>query len=275
MPDLDAPDAVVAVLWLVFGAWAFWWYVPLLICAAGGTRYANGGEENPAAVEPDGTDPAYTTAFDALRGLGYEPLGPGFMRLTFYLRLWVFRTKVRAFRKRAAGRFAFLHEGPYTPGWHQVYFATCWADGGLDLTCGGFSEQYSADDGLASEVVPTDDPAELEERHTGRVAAREANGRRRDSDLALDTLLDAAKRHAQLSTISPTARLAGVELKLIGLPTAIGVGVACYALGPWHWLPPTAGLLGMCIYAYLLHANQTRLAAHVRARAAEQQDAGW
>jgi hypothetical protein len=31
----------------------------------------------------------------------------------------------------------------------------------------------------------------------------------------------------------------------------------------------------MCLYAYLLHANQTRLAAHVRARAEQQQDAGW
>ncbi len=94
------------------------------ISALGGTGYANGGEEDPAAIEPDGTDPAYTAAFEALRRLGYEPVGPGWMRLVFYLRSWTQRSRVRAFRKRSAGRFAFLHEQSFLPGWHQVFFLT-------------------------------------------------------------------------------------------------------------------------------------------------------
>ncbi|HEX4609547.1 MAG TPA: hypothetical protein VH092_15215 [Urbifossiella sp.] len=106
----DAPDEAVAALWAAFGLWAAWWGVPLVVSALGGTRYANGGHEDPVAVEPDGRDPGYAAAYEALRKLGYEPVGAGFMRLTFYLRFWVYRTKVLAFRKRAAGRFAFLQE---------------------------------------------------------------------------------------------------------------------------------------------------------------------
>jgi hypothetical protein len=275
MPDIDAPDAVVAALWGAFALWAAWWGVPLLLTAAGATRYANGGEENPGRVEPDGTDPAYAAAFDALRTLGYEPLGPGWMRLTFYLRLWVFRTNVRAFRKRSAGRFAFLHEGPFIPGWHQLYFATCYADGGLDLTAEGFGESYSSGDGFASEVMATNDPAELEARHASRVAAREENGRRRDPNLELATLLDATKRHAQLSTISPTAQLARTEATVIGVPLALAVGVSAAIFGTWHWLPPAAGLIGLCVYAVLVWRNQARFAAIVRVRIAEREDEGW
>ncbi len=271
----DAPDAVVTALWAALGLWAIWWGVPLALSAVGATQYANGGTEDPAAVEPDGTDPAYAAAFDALRRLGYEPVGPGFMQLTFHMRDWVYRTKVRAFRKPRAGRFAFLHEGPHLPGWHQLFFATCWADGGLDLTCGGFRESDSADDGFASETVPTDDPAALEARHADRVAGREADGRRRDPDLGLDTLLDATGRHARASTLGPTARIAAVEFRLVGFPLVLLVGVPAVLLGAWHWLPPAAGLFGLCVYAWLVRQKKTQTGAHVRARAADQQDAGW
>ncbi len=275
MPDLDAPDAVAAALWIAFGAWAIWWSVPLAIGAFGGTRYANGGEENPGAIEPDGSDPAYATAFAALRALGYEPLGPGWMRLAFYLRFWVYRTKVRAFRKRSAGRFAFLHEGPNVPGWHQVYFATCWADGGLDLTVGGLAESFSDVDGFACESLPTDDPAELEARHAARVAACEAAGRRRDTDLSLSTLLDATERHAQLSTLGPTAQLARMELKIVGISVAIAVGIPASIVGPWHWLPPAVGLVALGIYTGLLRLKTAQYRAHLRARAAGAPDEGW
>lgn len=275
MPNLDAPDTVVAALWVAFGVWAFWWLTPLVISAVGGTRYENGGDEDPAAVEPDGTDPAYAAAFDALRGLGYEPVGPGWMRLTFYLRWWVYRTKVRAFRKRAAGRFAFLHEGPFLPGWHQLFFATCWADGGLDLTSEGFADSYSSGDGFASEGVATSDPKDLEARHADRVAAREATGRRRDPDLALAALLAATERHANLSTIAPTAQLARTEAAALIVPLAVAVGMPALVLGAWHWLPPAAGLFGLGLYGSLVWRTQVRTAALVRGRAAEQQDAGW
>jgi hypothetical protein len=275
VPELDVPDGVVVALWVAAGAWLFWWFVPLVITAAGGTRYANGGEEDPAALEPDGSDPAYAEAFDALRRLGYEPIGPGWMRLTFHLRVWTYQTKVRAFRNRVAGRFAFLHEHPFAPGWHQLIFATCWADGGLDLTFAAAADTYTtADDGFAMESVATADAAAVEARHADRVAAREATGRRRDADLSLRTLLDATERHAGPSTIQPTARAARVDLVATGGPLAVAAAVAVLVFGPWSWAVPAALLVVLSGIAVLAAVARANVAAQLR-RAAEPPDEGW
>jgi hypothetical protein len=272
----DVPDFVVLGLWAAAGLWLVWWFVPLTVSALGGTRYANGGEEDPAAIEPDGTDPAYAAAFDALRRLGYEPVGPGWMRLVFNLRAWVYRTKVRAFRNRAAGRFAFLHETPVIPGWHQVFFVTCWADGGLDLTAGGLADTFTTgDDGFASETVPTLDPAAVEAQHASRVAAREANGRRRDPDLSLASLLAATERHAGASTITPTARLARTDLVAMGGPLAVATALAVLVFSPWSWAVPAVVLLVLAGFAVLLAVKTANLRAVLRARAAAPADEGW
>ncbi|MFO0796669.1 MAG: hypothetical protein U0804_04275 [Gemmataceae bacterium] len=274
MPDLDVPPAAVAALWAAVGVWLAWWFVPLLVSAAGGTRYANGGAEDPAALEPDGSDPAYAAAFDALRRLGYEPLGPGWMRLTFHLRDWTYRTTVRAFRKRSAGRFAFLHELPVAPGWHQLIFATCWADGGLDLTAASAPDSYTADDGFAMEAVATADPAAVEARHADRVAAHEAAGRRRDTDLSLRALLEATGRHAGPSTITPTARTARVEVVAAGGPLAVATAAAVLVFGPWSWAVPAA-LLAVLTGLWVLTAVARANAAAQLRRAAEPPDEGW
>lgn len=275
MPELDVPDAVVVALWVAAGAWLFWWFAPLMLTAVGLSRYANGGEEDPAAVEPDGTDPAYTAAFTALTKLGYEPLGPGWMRLTFHLRAWTYRTKVRAFRKRSAGRYAFLHEQPVVPGWHQLIVATCWADGGLDLTSTGAVDTYTTgDDGFAMESVATADAAVVEARHADRVAAREATGRRRDADLSLRTLLDATERHAGPSTLHPTAKWARVELVAIGGPLAVALAAAVLVFGPWSWAVPAALLTVLCGLAILAAAARANLVAQLR-RATEPPEEGW
>jgi hypothetical protein len=275
VPELDVPTPIVLALWAAAGLWVAWWFVPLTLSALGGTRYANGGEEDPAALEPDGTDPAYAAAFEALRKLGYEPVGPGWMRLTFNLRFWVYRTTVRAFRKRAAGRFAFLHEQPFARGWHQPFFATCWADGGLDLTAGGFGETYTADDGFACETLPTDDLGALEARHADRVAAREATGRRRDPDLSLATLLDATERHAGPSTVTPTARLARTELVATGGPLAVATALAVLVFSPWSWAVPAVVLLVLAAFAVWLAVKAANLRAVLRGRAAASADEGW
>ncbi len=107
------------------------------------------------------------------------------------------------------------------------------------------------------------------------MAARAAAGRRRDPDLNLATLLDATERHAASSTLGPTRPIAAAELRVIGFPAALLVGLPAYLLGPWHWLLPAAGLLALGVYAAILRAKANRLAAHVRARAAGEQDAGW
>jgi hypothetical protein len=274
VPELDVPDAAVVALWVAAGAWLCWWFVPLLICSAGGTRYANGGEEDPAAIEPDGTDPAYTAAFEALTRLGYEPVGPGWMRLTFHLRAWTYRTTVRAFRKRSAGRFAFLHEQPFAPGWHQLILATCWADGGLDLTAGAAADTYAADDGFAMETLATGDPAAVEARHAERVAAREAIGRRRDPDLSLRTLLDATERHAGPSTIEPTAKTARVDLVAMGGPVAVAAAAAVLVFGPFSWAVPAALLVVLTGLAVLAAAARASVAAKLRGAAAPA-DEGW
>lgn len=273
MPDLDDPT-LAAALWLAAGVWLVWWGVPVLVTALGGTRYENGGTEDPAALEPDGTDPFYADTFDTLVRMGYEPLGPGWMRLTFYVRMWVYRTRVSAFRHRTAGRYAFLHDEPFTPGWHQLIFATCWADGALDLTAAGAAEGLLDAREFTFAYLPTDDPATLEKFHAGREADRIARGHRRDPDLSLATLLDATERHSRASTTGPAAELARKELAaslliLVGL-----VAVPIMLVGPVHAAGPLVALAVQAWLALAAAGQRRALRRTARDRIAAR-DAGW
>jgi hypothetical protein len=258
VPDLQVPDAVVAGLWLALGLWAFWWGVPLAVASIESTRYANGGEENPVAIEPDGSDPAYAAAFAALRQLGYEPVGPAWMRLTFCQRSWVVRAKVRVFRKPATGRFAYLQEWAALPGWHQLVFTTYWADGSITVTARGTQEARHAAGGYDAEVLPpTIGLAAFEARHAERESAREAQGARRDPDLSLATLLAATERHAYVSTVVPTAHEAWAELSALLILSALLGGITLLGLGQWPLVPPALGLAVLAAIG-VSHASQRR-----------------
>jgi hypothetical protein len=273
VPDLDDPT-LAAALWLAAGVWLMWWGVPVLFTALGGTRYENGGVEDPAALEPDGTDPVYADAFAALVRMGYEPLGPGWMRLTFYGRVWVYRTRVAAFRHRAAGRFAFLHAEPFTPGWHQLFFATCWDDGALDLTAAGAAEGLLDARGFSFAFLPTDDPTALQTFHAGREADRTARGHRRDPDLSLAKLLEATERHSRASTTGPAAALARTELGASLVPLVGLTAVPAVLLGPSHAAGPLVALAVQAWLALVVAGNRRAARRAARDRVAAR-DAGW
>ena len=143
MLDPETEQYLAAGLWALAAGWTVWLWLPVAVCACGGTTYANGGHEDPPAIEPDGSDPRYAELYADLVARGYEPVGPAFMRLGFFVRFWVYRTRVWAFRSRAGRRFAFLHESPTLPGWYQVYFATCYADDRILLTVGGVGATWT------------------------------------------------------------------------------------------------------------------------------------
>ena len=90
--DPEAEELLTAALWTAAAAWAVWNWVPFALVCTIGMGYENGGTDDPAAVEPDGTDQEYADVYAALRSLGYEPLGPGFMCLWFHGWRWTLRT---------------------------------------------------------------------------------------------------------------------------------------------------------------------------------------
>jgi hypothetical protein len=247
----------------------------MLVCACGGTTYANGGHEDPAAIEPDGKDPRYAELYEGLLARGYEPVGPGFMWLVCYMRFWVYRTRVWAFRSRAGRRFAFLHGYPHLPGWYQVYFATCFTDDRLLLTFGGVGPTRTDTDDLVRQAVLSDDPGRVEERHVRGEGELEDEGWQRDPDLGLETLLRAAEWHARETTTGPGAALARKELATYVLPMSLVAGGLGWWFGFDQWLAPFVLLGGTLVYLLVIAVKTAGAAEALRRRADEERDSGW
>lgn len=260
MPD-PTDDAVIAGLWLVAAAAFVWLWVPRLAGACGWSVYANGGTEDPAGAEPDGTNPPYADLFDDLAALGYQPLGVGFMRVRFYLGYWAYRTRVRAFRSAAAGTFAFVQDGPIYPRFHEVYFATVFRDGRLVLTAGGLAEGRVELPGFEVGTHATFRPDELAARHRAAAADAERRGWRPDPDLSLANLLRATAAHAGEGG-GPLRALDRKELVVAAVLLGLTAGFTWLA-GPRHWLGPFVGLLGtffyLCVYTAVRLANAAKL----------------
>ena len=124
---------LAVVLWgaavLILG----WTWVPALVSGLGGTRYANGGTDDPTALEPAAREPDYAllapadrwpsdTNRSARRGCG----------ITFHGPHWRYDTQVRVFYSRTKRVFAFVQKQPRPMDvWWLTMFATCWQDGGI------------------------------------------------------------------------------------------------------------------------------------------------
>ncbi|HJZ57888.1 MAG TPA: hypothetical protein VKE74_23225, partial [Gemmataceae bacterium] len=186
------------------------------------------------------------------------PIGPGFMRVRFHDWFWAYRTRVEAFRSRAAGRFAFVQQHPFPlAGYHEVFFATCFKDGGLLITGGG-SKVSNQTGNLVIRSWPTLDLYELEDGHQDAVEELIERGWQPDPDLSLETLLRATRenRHTRDAQIGCFILLGMVVVFQAGLVTLISVET-----GLWHWLPALAAI-GVVAFVrtggYMLQHNRAQ-----------------
>src|SRR5262245_48030980 len=82
-PRTPMADSTTIVLWGIAALILGWTWVPALIAGLGGSRYANGGTDDPSVLD-SANEPDYRLWSEQLASLGYEPIGAGFMRLSFH-----------------------------------------------------------------------------------------------------------------------------------------------------------------------------------------------
>ncbi|MBO0698464.1 MAG: hypothetical protein J2P46_08725 [Zavarzinella sp.] len=231
---MDEPT-LSAILWGAAVLFLGWTWVPALISGLGGTRYANGGSDDPTALDPAAGEPDYAFWHRQITGLGYEPVGPAWMRITFHGPEWRFETGVRAFYSRAKQTFAFVQRQPRPMDiWWLTSFATSWQDGGLLLTSNAVDEAPGEGDYIVQGIESTD-LAAVQELHLGHKARLEAGGRKADRDGSLTTLLKATEQHAGRMARHVGARLGQTYLATHGAIHLFLSFPVAYMLGPGHW----------------------------------------
>ena len=236
-------DAIwIAALWGAAILLLGWTWIPALLSGLGGTRYANGGSEDPSLLE-SASEPDYLFWQRQLAARGYEPLGTAWMRLTLHGSDWRHESQVRVFRASDRRTFAFIQKQPRPLDiWWLTTFATCWQDGGLLLTNNAVDQPPGTGD-FVIQGMESMNLAAVEELHQAEAARQRAAGRRPDPDGSLDTLLAATARHA-----GPEARYTGVKLGQAyllahgGIHAALSVPVAV-TVGLGHWGLPMVNLV--------------------------------
>jgi len=244
-----------------------WTWIPALISGLGGTRYANGGSEDPTQLET-AAEPDYLFWYRQLVARRYQPLGTGWMRLNYYGSDWRYETRVRAFRSSDRDTYAFIQQQPRPLDvWWLTMFATCWQDGSLLLTSNA-ADQPPGDGDYIVQGMESTDLAAVEELHRGEAVRLRAAGRRADPDGSLDTLLRATARHA-----GPAARYTGVKLGQSyllahgAIHTVLSIPVAA-AVGVGHWGVPTVNLVLGAILAASHYAAKRRAGRTMRVQIA-------
>lgn len=203
---MDEPTTTI-VLWGLAALLLGWTWVPALVAALGGSRYVNGGTDDPTTADPLAAEADYRHWSMQLTALGYEPIGSGFMRLTFHGPEWRYETRVRAFYSRANQTFAFVQKLPRPLDvWWLTMFATVWRDGGLLLTGNG-GDEVPHEGEYVVQGMESMDLAAVEELHRNHRDRQVAAGQRADTDGRLETLLAASARHS-----GPAARHLGLKL---------------------------------------------------------------
>jgi hypothetical protein len=239
---MDEPT-LSAVLWGVAVLFLGWTWMPALVGGLGGTRYANGGCEDPTALEAAPAEPDYVFWHWQLTALGYEPVGPAWMRITFHGPEWRFETQVRAFHARGKQTFAFVQRQPRPMAvWWLTSFATVWQDGGLLLTSNGVDEAPGEGDYVVQGLESTD-LAAVEGLHLAHKARLEAAGKRPDQDGSLATLLKATEEHAGRAARHLGAKLGQTYLASHGAIHLFLSAPVVYMVGLGHWAVPMVNLV--------------------------------
>ena len=195
--DPELEEQLLVALWAVAIISALWCWIPFGLMATIGTGYQSGGTEDHTAIEPDGSDLGYEQAYATFRELGYEPLGQGYMRLSFHGWYWSYRTRVYVFTSRITRQFAFIQQHPFPlVGYNQVFFATGWDQRRILMTTGSVAPLTAETPAGIMMIWATENIHELARHHQHEAAKLVANGWRPDSDLRLENLLDLAREFA-------------------------------------------------------------------------------
>jgi hypothetical protein len=263
MDDTTLAVIVWGVAVLVLG----WTWMPALLSGLGWTRYANGGSEDPTALD-SANEPDFVFWQQQLAALGYRPIGTGWMRLTFYGSAWRYETRVRAFRAADRQTFAFIQQQPRPLDvWWLTILATVWQDGGLLLT-NNASDQPPGEGEYVAQGIESADLAAVEELHLAQVDRMRSSGRRPEADGSLETLLKATARHS-----GPEARFTGVKLGQSYLAAHAGVHAAlsvppAVVMGIGHWAVPLTNLILGTLLAFSEYSARQRAGRMMRAEIA-------
>jgi hypothetical protein len=259
---MDDPTLAV-VMWGLAALVLGWTWVPAVISGLGGTRYANGGTEDPTALE-GANELDYLFWQRQIAGLGYEPVGPAWMRVAFHGSQWRYETAVRVFYSRAKQAYVFVQRQPRPLDvWWLTMFATCWQDGGILLTSNAVDEPPGEGESVV-QGMESHNLAMVEELHRDRDATLRSEGRRPYADGRIDTLLAATERHARES-----ARRVGVSLGQTYMATHMFVHFfmtlpAAILVGMGHWGVPLGNLVLGGLFNLAEHLAKRRAAAIMR-----------
>jgi hypothetical protein len=263
---------LTVVLWGLAALVLGWTWLPALISGLGGARYANGGTEDPAGLET-ADEPDYTFWHRQVAALGYEALGPAWMRITFHGPQWRYETQVRVFYSRVKHAYVFMQKQPRPMDvWWLTMFATVWQDGAILLTSNAVDER-AGDGEFVIQGVESMNLTAVESLHQGQHARLEAAGKRPDSNGGLGTLLQATDRHSGPSARQVALRMGQAYLAthcvvhfFLSLPAAI-------LLGPDHWALPLGNVVLGVLFSVSDYLAKWRAGAfmqtQVRQRAAE------
>jgi hypothetical protein len=240
--------------------------LPALISGLGGTRYANGGSEDPTNLEPAAEEFDYAFWHRQIAALGYEPLGPAWMRITFHGPQWRYEALVRTFYSRSKQAYAFVQKQPRPMDvWWLTMFATCWQDDGILLTSNAVDEPPGEGDYIV-QGMESMDLAAVEELHLGQRAKLQSAGKRPETDGRLETLLKATERHSGRSARHLGLRLGQTYLASHALVHFFLSVPAAYLVGAGHWGVPLGNLVLGVVFGLSDHLAKRRAAALMRAQ---------
>jgi hypothetical protein len=251
-------DTLVIIVWGLAALVLAWTWVPAFIAALGGTRYSCGVSNAEHSLEPSAREPDYSFWAEQLLALGYEPLGAGWMRVSFAGPEWSLFSVVRVFNNTAKNCYAYMEKAPAPFNfWPGAVFATCFANGALLLTDNNRAVEPHPDDECIRQGIVTLKLAEVEAFHLATLEALRGLGRKPDPELNAEALLHATEQHDGPEARRTHSRAGTQYLFAHGLIHICVSIPAAYLLGFAHWSVPLANLV-LALVLLLGESSQKR-----------------
>lgn len=265
IPGLDQ-ETIVIIVWGLAALVLAWTWIPALIAALGGTRYASGIINAGQSLEPSAREPDYAFWAEQILALGYEPLGAGWIRISCAGPEWSLFASVRVFKSPSKNCYAYMERAP-APFffWPGATFATCFANGALLLTENNRAGEPHPDDECIRQGTVTLNLAEVEALHLATLEALRRLGRKPDPELNMEALLHALERHDAPESRRTHARAGTQYLFAHGLIHVCVSIPAAYLLGFMHWSVPLANLVLALVLLFGESSQKRHYAAAVRA----------